>query len=152
CPGCEAAMDKLQQWQKVREIVGSALERPLAERSSVLDEVCSSDPELRAEVESLMSAYRGADGLSEGPWRDAAAEPETQPKIVSAYRVLKVLVIGGMGRCGYPDSGDAVYTPAVIEEHEGIRDEALALLRQAIEHGLPPEEGLDMETDPDLMS
>src|SRR5262249_3603147 len=38
CPGCEAAMDKLQQWQKVREIVGSALERPLAERSSVLDE------------------------------------------------------------------------------------------------------------------
>jgi hypothetical protein len=39
---------------------------------------------------------------------------------------------------------------AVIEEHEGKRDEALKLLREAIEHGLPPEEALDIETDPDL--
>jgi tetratricopeptide (TPR) repeat protein len=52
----------------------------------------------------------------------------------------------------HPDTGDAVYTLAVIEEHEGRRDEALKLLRQAIEHGLPPEEGLDMESDPDLKS
>jgi len=52
----------------------------------------------------------------------------------------------------HPDTGDAVYTLAVIEEHEGKRDEALKTLRDAIEHGLPPEEGLDMQTDPDLKS
>jgi hypothetical protein len=45
-----------------------------------------------------------------------------------------------------------VYNLAVIEEHEGKRDEALKLLHEANEHGLPPEEGLDMETDPDLKS
>ena len=56
-------MEKLRQFERVKEIVGSALEPHPAERSSFLDEVCSSDPELRAEVESLLSAYRDADRL-----------------------------------------------------------------------------------------
>ena len=91
-------MEKLQQWQKVKEIVGSALERPLSERSAYLDQVCAQDVELRSEVESLLSAYRNADGLSESPWRETSAESETQPKDIGPYRLLREIGVGGMGQ------------------------------------------------------
>jgi len=91
-------MEKLQQWQKVKLIVGSALERPLAERSAYLDQVCAEDVELRSEVESLLSAHRDADGLSESPWRETSAESEAQPKDIGPYRLLREIGVGGMGQ------------------------------------------------------
>jgi len=66
-------MGKLKQWQKVKEIIGSALERPAAERRAYLDQVCAYDSELRAEVESLLSAYRDSDALLESVWPDLSA-------------------------------------------------------------------------------
>jgi tetratricopeptide (TPR) repeat protein len=52
----------------------------------------------------------------------------------------------------HPDTAEGVYNLAVIEEHAGKRDEALQLLHEAIEHGLPSDEALAMEDDPDLKS
>ena len=49
-------MEKQEQWQKVKEIVGAVLERVPEERSAFLDEACAHDGELRAEVESLLAA------------------------------------------------------------------------------------------------
>src|SRR5262249_46900241 len=91
-------MEKLGQWQKIKEIVGSALERPAGERSAYLDQVCSSDSELRAEVESLLCAYGGSDALSESLWCDACAEPKAQPNVIGSYRLLRELGTGGMGQ------------------------------------------------------
>jgi non-specific serine/threonine protein kinase/serine/threonine-protein kinase len=91
-------MEKLGQWQKVKEIVGSALERPGAERSAYLGQVCSSDSELRAEVESLLCAYSGSDALSKSLWCDASAEPKAQPNVIGSYRLLRELGTGGMGQ------------------------------------------------------
>ena len=91
-------MEKLPQWQKVKEIVGSALERPLAERSAYIDQVCAEDVGLRSEVESLLSAYRDADGLSESPWLEKSAESEAQPKDIGPYRLLREIGVGGMGQ------------------------------------------------------
>jgi len=76
-------MKKLRQWQRFKEIVGSVLERASAERAAYLEQACGQDPELRAEVESLLSAHREADGLSEGPWRDASAELAAQPQVIA---------------------------------------------------------------------
>jgi hypothetical protein len=56
-------VEKQEQWQKVKEIVGAALEREPRERSAFLDEACAHDDKLRAEVESLLAAH--ADALSE---------------------------------------------------------------------------------------
>jgi eukaryotic-like serine/threonine-protein kinase len=91
-------MEKPQQWQKVKEIVGSALERPPAERAAYLDQACSQDRELRKEVESLLSAYQDSDRLSEGPWQAEVPKSEAEPQVIESYRLLKELGIGGMGQ------------------------------------------------------
>src|SRR5215470_13192830 len=91
-------MEKLQPWQKVKEIVGSVLERAPAQRAAYLDQVCPQDSKLRAEVESLLAAYVDSDNLSASPWASASGEIETQPQIIGPYRLLKELGIGGMGQ------------------------------------------------------
>ncbi len=45
-----------KQWAKVKGIVAEALERNLVERTRYLDEVCSGDQSLRAEIDSLLAA------------------------------------------------------------------------------------------------
>jgi eukaryotic-like serine/threonine-protein kinase len=49
-----------EQWPKIKEIVGAALEREPKERGAFLDQACSQDRELRAEVESLLAAHADA--------------------------------------------------------------------------------------------
>jgi len=98
-------MEKLQQWQKIKEIVGSALERPPGERSAYLDEVCSRDSVLRAEVESLLAAHRDAEGLSDITWSITALPTQENPQarfvpgmlLSNRYRIVTPVGEGGMG-------------------------------------------------------
>ena len=46
-----------EQWPRIKEIVGAALEREPNERSAFLNEACSEDQRLWAEVTSLLAAY-----------------------------------------------------------------------------------------------
>jgi hypothetical protein len=56
-----------ENWPTIKEIVADALERESSDRAAFLDEACSQDAHLRAEVESLLAAYDGAGELSEHP-------------------------------------------------------------------------------------
>jgi non-specific serine/threonine protein kinase/serine/threonine-protein kinase len=51
-----------------------------------------------------------------------------------------------------PDTATTVYNLGCAEAHRGNRPKALSLLRQAVDHGLPPFAALGMEKDPDLKS
>jgi hypothetical protein len=73
-------MEKVQQWQRVKEIVGTALERGPQERSAFLDEACAQDGELRAEVESLLAAHAEAGALSENPGGTTVAHAGGEPQ------------------------------------------------------------------------
>jgi serine/threonine protein kinase len=87
-----------EQWQRVKEIVGAALQLGPEERGAFLDEACLQDGKLRAEVESLLAAHADAGGLSENPWGATVAEASSASQIVGPYHLVRRLGVGGMGQ------------------------------------------------------
>jgi serine/threonine protein kinase len=79
----------------------SALERAAPDRSAYLDEVCRGDPELRAEVESLLQADEQAGGFLEPPEQAMRRpSPERDPLVgtrIGRYLIQRVVAVGGMG-------------------------------------------------------
>jgi hypothetical protein len=88
-------MEKLQHWQRVKEIVASALELPAAERHAFLEQSCSHDRALREEVESLLASYTDTSALSEVPWSLTARSPHpsSQRRFVPVYLAFRFLSI-----------------------------------------------------------
>ena len=87
------------KWDQIKEILGLALEREPAQRSSFIRQACGDDETLRAEVESLASHHEGADSLLENS--PAASlfffEPNAMAgRKLGAYRILRVIGSGGM--------------------------------------------------------
>lgn len=91
-----------ERWQRISEIYESVISCPSASRSAVLDEACSSDEDLRLEVESLLRAREEAGSfLSPGDLRihiRDLSEPEIAPgHTFGRYEILKIIGAGGMG-------------------------------------------------------
>jgi TolB-like protein/Tfp pilus assembly protein PilF len=97
------------RWKRVQEVFAAATEREPGSRAALLDEACRDDPELRTEVESLLSSLGAASsGFLESPAIDAvpALSPTNRkagsPSLVRGarlgpYEVLGPLGTGGMG-------------------------------------------------------
>ena len=71
-----------ERWKQIDELVQSALERGVDQRSSFLDEACAGDEELRGEVESQIAYQQQASKFLEEPvFKHAAefiADPQTE--------------------------------------------------------------------------
>jgi tetratricopeptide (TPR) repeat protein len=91
-------MPNPEQWLKIKEIVGAALERDPSQRSAFLDEACSHNPALRAEVDSLLSAHSGADPLFKSGLTTELSDAPPDPKSIGPYQLVKKLGEGGMGQ------------------------------------------------------
>jgi serine/threonine protein kinase/Tfp pilus assembly protein PilF len=91
-------MPNPQQWQKIKEIVGAALEREPSQRSAFLDEACSRDSALRVEIDSLLSAYDNTTLLSQGSQITELTDLALPPKSIGPYQLLQKLGEGGMGQ------------------------------------------------------
>jgi serine/threonine protein kinase len=88
-----------ERWAQIEELFHRAAESDPTERSGLLDEACSNDPELRREVEVLLSC----DGRA-GDYVQAAVRSELTAvgfplsgKTISHYRILDGVGGGGMG-------------------------------------------------------
>ena len=98
-------MNSPERWEKIQEIFHVALESE--NRPEFLTSACSSDPELRAEVEALLAAHeRDASFLDAPAWEKATslfAEPIAETHIIpptklfSHYQIISLLGKGGMG-------------------------------------------------------
>jgi serine/threonine protein kinase/Tol biopolymer transport system component len=98
----EAAL-KSARWQQIDSIFQSALELDPYRRAAFLNQSCGSDPEVRKEVESLLSFYEKEGGLvessafSEGLRAMASAPPGdlTVGQNLGSYKIMARLGVGG---------------------------------------------------------
>jgi WD40 repeat protein len=90
--------------QEVEDLFAGALEQPEADRALWLERACGDDRELRAEVESLLHAYRSAvhvldpgmlPGQAFAP--PSADENLAEGRTLGPWRLVRLLGTGGMG-------------------------------------------------------
>jgi len=62
-----------ERWQQVKQIFQSAIERPPSERDGFISQACADDPDLRSQVQSLISSYDTADDSFQGVAVNVAA-------------------------------------------------------------------------------
>jgi eukaryotic-like serine/threonine-protein kinase len=89
-----------ERLQRLDGIFHSALDLSPELRAAFLDEACVSDPDLRSEVESLISAHEQSGDFIEDSAADVAAlllADDAHVKQVAQYEVDKLLGRGGMG-------------------------------------------------------
>ena len=93
-------MDTPEQWPKIKEIVGAALELGSGERSAFLDQACAELPELRTEVDSLLAAHAEADALSlsDRPLASTMSKGLGEARMFGPYKLIRELGSGGMGQ------------------------------------------------------
>jgi len=96
-------MTSSEQGQHVAEIVKSALERTTEDARVFLDQACTGDPEMRAEVDSLLKFQAQANGFIEQGALNLAAEALAQDgslageEMIGEYKILSKIGAGGMG-------------------------------------------------------
>lgn len=85
-----------ERWHTISELLEQALELSPERRSRFLDLACSSDPSLRSEVQSFLSAHEDSSlgVLDRPPLRSTQLNPGTQ---LGDYEIVSLLGEGGMG-------------------------------------------------------
>src|SRR6267142_7087495 len=93
-----------ERWQQASRILEIALEHHPELRAAYLDEMCSNDPDLRQEVESLLAASAQAGSLLDSPAMAMAAPLFVHDSVkmvlgqsIGRYKILTALGTGGMG-------------------------------------------------------
>ena len=129
---------KQENWQKVKEVFYSALNRPEADWRAYLDDACSGDAAFRSDVELLLNSYE-SDYLEEPIW---LSDEQESPKIpflaaggkFSHYEIVKIIGRGGMGEVYLANDTmlDRRVAIKIVHEGSGLGEKAeKRLLREA---------------------
>jgi tetratricopeptide (TPR) repeat protein len=117
-----------ETWRRLKQIVSDARERPPPACAAFLDAQCAGDAWLRREVDDLLRAADDAASLYEPPivgaTRSSAAvldagRPVAAGDRIGAYRVVRELGHGGMGRVYLADRADGEFEQQVAIKFVG---------------------------------
>src|SRR3954466_1385314 len=91
-----------ERWQRIKDLLHSALGRPADERAAFLYIACGADVALRLEVASLLMHHDASDSFSQVIGIPANSFEERAASLVAgghigAYTLLSLLGSGGMG-------------------------------------------------------
>ncbi|MHC4946070.1 MAG: serine/threonine protein kinase [Planctomycetota bacterium] len=91
----------IERWSRIKEIFRAVIAQNPEERALFLDEKCGEEPELRAEIESLIEADSGAGDFMALPAVCSVSSHETGECFLGAcigpYRLVRVISCEGMG-------------------------------------------------------
>jgi len=125
-------MEKAQQWARVKELFGSALEIEPSQRFAFLLAACGDDEALRAEVESLLVAHEKPDFLSDNAWHETLSMDMGAPRSIGPFQLVKKLGEGGMGQVWLADQTSPVRRQVAVKFlRSGLVDAALLQRFQA---------------------
>src|SRR5260370_31922232 len=92
-----------ERWQQIDNLLQRVVDIGAAERTALLDELCTGDEDLRQEVESLISFQEMAQSFLEVPALDEAAHLSCEDEagsigelFLGRYRIEAQLGAGGM--------------------------------------------------------
>src|SRR4029077_1771210 len=120
-----------KHWDSVKDLFGAALEVERELRGAFLLDACGSNESMRAEIESLLSAYEKSSELSQSPW-SAAASQTAAPQFVGPYQLLEKLGEGGMGQVWLAEQSAPVRRRVALKLiRTGLYDNALLQRFQA---------------------
>lgn len=86
------------RWHHIKNLLHQAVELPEAERSAYVNAVAGTDPELAAELESLLASFRDAEEfLEDAPVQFMAPGDALAGRWIDEYKVEKLVAQGGMG-------------------------------------------------------
>jgi hypothetical protein len=127
----------VKRWQDVKDLLHQAMQLPPEQRAPFLDEVCSSDDALRAEVESLLLADEDVRSsfLQTPPADELGADSdgigssgalEAKQAFAGRFQLVRKLGEGGMGQVWLADQTSPVRRQVALKLIKaGMYDEAV---------------------------
>ncbi len=93
--------DPAVRWNRIQSLFHAALALPASERAAFLEAECASEPDVRAQVQALLTEDERGSSLLDRPLGQVASDllgpSNTVPPRIGPYRILTLLGHGGMG-------------------------------------------------------
>lgn len=110
-----------ERWQEIRAVLDKAIAVPTGDRAAFLDSSCAEDPELRAEVESLLRSHEDAGSVflrnpaaDLSALRSNAVGPGSRVgRRIGVYQLIDQIGQGGMGEVYRAVRADGQYDKEV---------------------------------------